>query len=167
MWTTENRAKYNRDHLRYPSDVTDAEWAQIAPLIPPARHGGRRREVIVRDLVNGLMYVLSTGCRVSSGRRIDRAGSLRVLAKICTSARHPPGREWRQADNLVAPRGMHQFRAAGATARARAYSLASRNFQGSPIEDANQVESIAKAPPRESADLVPKTLRKKFTFDSL
>jgi hypothetical protein len=46
MWTTENRAKYNRDHLRYPSDVTDAEWAQIAPLIPPARRGGRRREVI-------------------------------------------------------------------------------------------------------------------------
>ena len=27
MWTSENRAKYNRDHLRYPSDVTDAEWA--------------------------------------------------------------------------------------------------------------------------------------------
>ena len=63
MWTSENRAKYNRDHLRYPSDVTDAEWAQIAPLIPPARRGGRRREVIVRDLVNGLMYVLSTGCQ--------------------------------------------------------------------------------------------------------
>ena len=63
MWTSENRAKYNRDHLRYPSDVTDAEWTQIAPLIPPARRGGRRREVIVRDLVNGLMYVLSTGCQ--------------------------------------------------------------------------------------------------------
>ncbi len=63
MWTDENRARYNRDHLRYPSDVTDAEWAQIAPLIPPARHGGRRREVVVRDLVNGLMYVLSTGCQ--------------------------------------------------------------------------------------------------------
>jgi len=63
MWTSENRVKYNRDHLRYPSDVTDAEWTQIAPLIPPARRGGRRREVIVRDLVNGLMYVLSTGCQ--------------------------------------------------------------------------------------------------------
>ena len=63
MWTSENRAKYNRDHLRYPSDVTDAEWAQLAPHIPPARRGGRRREVIARDLVNGLMYVLSTGCQ--------------------------------------------------------------------------------------------------------
>jgi len=63
MWTSENRAKYNRDHLRYPSDVTDAEWAELAPLIPPARRGGRKREVIARDLVNGLMYVLGTGCQ--------------------------------------------------------------------------------------------------------
>jgi len=62
MWTSKNRARYNRDHLRYPSDVTDAEWGQIAPLIPAARRGGRKREVDVRNLVNGLMYVLSTGC---------------------------------------------------------------------------------------------------------
>ena len=34
MWTLENRARYNRDHLRYPSDLTDAEWTVIAPLIP-------------------------------------------------------------------------------------------------------------------------------------
>ena len=63
MWTVENRVRYNRDHLRYPSDVTDAERAQIAPLIPRARSGGRRREVDERDLVNGMMYVLSTGCQ--------------------------------------------------------------------------------------------------------
>ena len=58
MWTDENRARCDRDHLRYPSDLTDAEWVQIAPLIPPARSGGRKREVIERDLVNGLMYGL-------------------------------------------------------------------------------------------------------------
>ena len=40
MWTIENRAHYNRDKLRYPSDVTDEEWASIAPLIPPAKRGG-------------------------------------------------------------------------------------------------------------------------------
>ena len=34
MWTNENRAKYKRDHLRYPSDVTDEEWAHVEPLIP-------------------------------------------------------------------------------------------------------------------------------------
>ncbi|MDB5648555.1 MAG: family transposase [Hyphomicrobiales bacterium] len=33
MWTNDNRAKYDRDRLRYPSDLTDSEWAHIAPLI--------------------------------------------------------------------------------------------------------------------------------------
>ena len=37
MWTQENGPRYNRDHLRYPSDLTDEEWAVIAPLIPPPR----------------------------------------------------------------------------------------------------------------------------------
>jgi putative transposase len=63
MWTSKNRARYNRAHLRYPSDVTDSEWAHIGPLIPLARHGGRRRAVDERHLVNGLMYVLSEGCQ--------------------------------------------------------------------------------------------------------
>ena len=40
MWTTENRPRYNRDKLRYPSDLTDAEWQHIEPLIPPAKRGG-------------------------------------------------------------------------------------------------------------------------------
>jgi len=63
MWTTENRARYDRVGLRYPSDVTDAEWRLLAPRIPPAKPGGRRREVDDRALVNGIMYVLSTGCQ--------------------------------------------------------------------------------------------------------
>ena len=63
MWTTENRPRYNRDKLRYPSDLTDEEWALIEPLIPPAKHGGRRRWVVVREVMNGVMYVLSTGCQ--------------------------------------------------------------------------------------------------------
>jgi transposase len=63
MWTNENRGKYSRIGLRYPSDLTDAEWAHIAPLIPPAKRGGRRRRVDLRQVVNGIMYVLSTGCQ--------------------------------------------------------------------------------------------------------
>src|SRR5712675_1856287 len=39
MWTLENRPKYNRDHLRYPSDLSDDEWAYVAPLIPPPKPG--------------------------------------------------------------------------------------------------------------------------------
>jgi Putative transposase of IS4/5 family (DUF4096) len=46
----------------YPSDLTDAQWAHVAPVIPPARRGGNRRHVDEREVVNGLMYILSTGC---------------------------------------------------------------------------------------------------------
>jgi putative transposase len=63
MWTTENRKRYDRSHLRYPSDLTDEEWALIEPMIPPAKHGGRPRSVNVREIINGIMYVLSTGCQ--------------------------------------------------------------------------------------------------------
>lgn len=63
MWTLENRGRYNRDSLRYPSDVTEEEWGAIAPLIPPARRGGRKRTVHIREVFNGLLYVLSTGCQ--------------------------------------------------------------------------------------------------------
>ncbi len=48
MWTAESRQRYNRDKLRYPSDLTDAEWSQVEEMIPPARRGGRRREVDAR-----------------------------------------------------------------------------------------------------------------------
>jgi transposase len=63
MWTTETRPKYNRDKLRYPSDLTDAEWSLVEPLIPPAKRGGNKRRVNLREIVNGIMYVLSTGCQ--------------------------------------------------------------------------------------------------------
>ena len=63
MWTTANRGRYNRSKLRYPSDLTDDEWALIEPLIPPAKRGGNKRTVKVREVVNGLMYILSTGCQ--------------------------------------------------------------------------------------------------------
>ena len=63
MWTTENRARYDRSRLRYPSDLTDGEWALVAPRIPPAKRGGNKRRVNLREIVNGLMYILSTGCQ--------------------------------------------------------------------------------------------------------
>lgn len=63
MWTNENRARHDRGGLRYRSDLTDAEWALIEPLIPPARRGGNKRTVVMRAVVDGAMYVLSTGCQ--------------------------------------------------------------------------------------------------------
>ena len=63
MWTAANRARYDRSKLRYPSDLTDAEWQLIGPLIPKAKRGGDKRTVDVREVVNGMLYVLSTGCQ--------------------------------------------------------------------------------------------------------
>ena len=63
MWTTDNRARYDRSHLHYESDLTDEEWAEIGPEIPPAKPGGNKRTVDIRAVMNGLMYILSTGCQ--------------------------------------------------------------------------------------------------------
>ena len=63
MWTDENRGRYDRSGLRYPSDLTDAERSLVEGLIAPGKRGGRWRTVDLREVVNGLMYVLSTGCQ--------------------------------------------------------------------------------------------------------
>src|SRR6266581_4701754 len=63
MWTPEHRLAADRSGLRYPSDLTDAEWALVEPMIPPAKRGGRKRSVNVREVLNGIFYVLSTGCQ--------------------------------------------------------------------------------------------------------
>jgi hypothetical protein len=55
VWTDKNRAKYNRDHLRYPSDLTDDEWSYVEPLIPPAKRGGGKRRTDMRAVMNGVM----------------------------------------------------------------------------------------------------------------
>lgn len=63
MWKPEHRLAARRGGLRYPSDMTDEEWALAAPLIPPAKHGGRKRTADVREVLNAIFYVLWTGCQ--------------------------------------------------------------------------------------------------------
>jgi transposase len=46
---------------RYPSDVTDREWAELEPFIPKVKTGGRPAKYERRELVNGILYVLRTG----------------------------------------------------------------------------------------------------------
>jgi transposase len=62
MWKPEHRVVVDRSGLRYPSDLIDAEWVLVEPLIPPARHGGRKRSLNVREVLNGILYILWTGC---------------------------------------------------------------------------------------------------------
>ena len=46
----------------YPSDLTDEQWAILAPLIPPAPKNGRPREADMREVMNAILYLLRTGC---------------------------------------------------------------------------------------------------------
>ena len=59
--TPDHRRAAERRDLRYPSDLNDDEWAIVAPMIPPARQ--RKRSVNVREVLNGIFYVLWTGCQ--------------------------------------------------------------------------------------------------------
>ena len=47
----------------YRTDLTDAQWEIVAPLLPPAKHGGRPREVDLREVVNTILYINRTGCQ--------------------------------------------------------------------------------------------------------
>lgn len=47
----------------YKTDLTDSEWELIRELLPPAKTGGRRREVDLREIVNTIFYVDKTGCQ--------------------------------------------------------------------------------------------------------
>ena len=60
---SQHRRAADRHGSRYPSDLGDGEWALIEAAIPPAKRGGRRREVNVREVLNAIFYVLSTGCQ--------------------------------------------------------------------------------------------------------
>jgi putative transposase len=46
----------------YPSDLTDAQWQELAPLLPAAKPGGRPRAVDMREVINAILYVLRSGC---------------------------------------------------------------------------------------------------------
>ena len=60
-WDDIARKQHNRDQLRYPSDLTDAEWALVEPFVPPAKTGGRPRTTCMRDVVNAIFYIAGGG----------------------------------------------------------------------------------------------------------
>jgi transposase len=63
VWTPFTRAEHNRSGLHYPSDFSDAEWRLIAPLLPAAKRGGRPRSTDMRAVMNGIFYLLASGCQ--------------------------------------------------------------------------------------------------------
>ncbi len=62
-WNDTARVEHRRNNARYPSDLTDREWALIAPLLPPAKPGGRPRTTELRDVVEAILYMASSGCQ--------------------------------------------------------------------------------------------------------
>ena len=92
MWTPETRARHNRDHLRYGSDLSDEEWQILASLLPPPAKTGRRRVWPMREMLNAIFYVLRSavrgGCCPNTSRRIRRpiAGSFAFATTACGRA---------------------------------------------------------------------------------
>lgn len=63
VWTPFTRADHARNGLRYASDTTQAEWFLIAPFMPPQPVIGRRRRTSLRAVVDGIFYLLQSGCQ--------------------------------------------------------------------------------------------------------
>jgi transposase len=62
MWTDEHRLRHGQTGTSFPSNLTDAEWARLEPLIPAATPGGRPRKTEMRSAMNAILYLLRTGC---------------------------------------------------------------------------------------------------------
>jgi transposase len=62
MWTDEDRSTYQRLGSSFPSNLTEAEWDRLGPLIPDAKPGGRPRKTDMRAAINAIFYLLRTGC---------------------------------------------------------------------------------------------------------
>src|SRR4051812_28219529 len=62
MWTDEHRAAHGQSGPGFPSDLTDAEWKRLEPMIPPGKPGGRPRKTDMRAAMNAILYLLRTGC---------------------------------------------------------------------------------------------------------
>jgi transposase len=61
-WAVIAPREHSREGLRYPSDMTDAEWALAMPFVPSANHGGEPRTTDMREVVNAMLYVAASGC---------------------------------------------------------------------------------------------------------
>ena len=84
MWNPEHRAAADRRGLRYPSDLTNDEWALVAPLIRPAKRGGRPRTVDVREVLNAIFLRALDGVSVEGAPEGLPAAphGLRVLGPV-------------------------------------------------------------------------------------
>src|SRR5271169_4404920 len=109
MWTQAHRATYEQSGTALPSDLTDAQWECLAPLIPAAKPGGRPRKTDMRAAMNAIFYLLRTGCPwrylprglfpprstvYNIFRQFQRAGAWEAIwAELLFALREQAGRE--------------------------------------------------------------------------
>jgi hypothetical protein len=81
MWTNEHRARQAAfERRRYPTDLTDAEWEQIRPLLPEPAERGRKPGVDLREILNAIRYLARAIGSGAADRLADAAARLPVLA---------------------------------------------------------------------------------------
>lgn len=146
MWTDEARALHKPLGGRYPSDTTDAQWALLAPLIPPPRTGGRPRETEMRRVVDGILYVLRTGCQWRQLPKDfpprstvydyfwewQRYGTLdRMLHALLVECREAEGREASPSAAIIDSQSVKSAEKGGARSTRRAMTPARRSRDAS------------------------------------
>ncbi len=62
-WNETTRQQYTRASDRFETDLTDAEWQLVEPLLPPPSKMGRPRSTCLRGVMNAIQYMLATGCQ--------------------------------------------------------------------------------------------------------
>src|ERR1700733_2251908 len=94
----------------YDTNLSDAAWALVAPLLPSARPGGRPRTTDTRAVVNAISYLLRTGCqwRMLPGEFPAWAPSITISAPgrtwacgLAYSVRSTSERAWQPVETLV------------------------------------------------------------------
>ena len=90
MWTPATRKNYSRNGLRYQSDVTDEEWRVFEPYLPPAKGIGRPRGWPLREIVNGIFYVMRSGCPWRKGAAEDEFEEDGFEETVSTGSVKPP-----------------------------------------------------------------------------
>lgn len=146
MWTNEARTAYERKCSRYPSDLTDEEWALVAPLMPPPRRARRHPVPPTRLILDAILYVLTTGCQwrqlpkdFPSKSMVhdylvcwDRDGVLaRVHDALYVKARELAGREARASLGIVDSQSVKSAEKGGLSSIRPATTLARRPKAGS------------------------------------
>ena len=101
-WDAIARRQHNRDHLHYPSDLTDRDWSIMEPFIPPAKSGGRpgtsdMREVLQAHSMTNNAATMSARLTIETGsisRRFISCSPLAGPTTVVAATKSPPRAPW-------------------------------------------------------------------------